>query len=248
MVGRTLDWKEELGRWLKPFLDRLGHKARRQMCPLYVSGLIGPGDRKSIQPMAERLALGEYDQLHHFIAAGVWDAAPVETELLVQADRLVGGSDAVLVIDDTAIAQEGHAFGGCRSAVCFGARQDRQLPDAGVADACARRSTGHAGVAVVSSRELDEQAGSVGASGCSDRISNGTDEAGDGPGGDRSCHRGRCALWLRAGGCRLWDERAVPPGAHSSQTCLGGRYSASPQGVPCRCADDLAGCWARPSP
>src|SRR4030081_225824 len=107
MVGRTLDWKEELGRWLKPFLDRLGHKARRQMCPLYVSGLIGPGDRKSIQPMAERLALGEYDQLHHFIAAGVWDAAPVETELLVQADRLVGASDAVLVIDDTAMPKKG---------------------------------------------------------------------------------------------------------------------------------------------
>src|SRR5512139_3922573 len=112
MVGRTLDWKEELGRWLKPFLDRLGHKARRQMCPLYVSGLIGPGDRKSIQPMAERLALGEYDQLHHFIAAGVWDAAPVETELLVQADKLVGGSDAVLVIDDTAIPKKGaHSVG-----------------------------------------------------------------------------------------------------------------------------------------
>ena len=102
--------------------------------------------------------------------------------------------------------------------------------------------------AVVSSRELDEQVGSVGASGCSDRISNGTDEAGDGPGGDRSCDRGRCALWLCAGGCGLWDERAVPPGAHSSRTCLGGRYSAAPQGVPCRCADDLAGCWARPCP
>ena len=77
MVGRTSDWKEELGRFLKPFLARLGHKARRQMCPLYVSGLIGPGDRKSIQPMAERLGFGEYDQLHHFIADGVWDAAPV---------------------------------------------------------------------------------------------------------------------------------------------------------------------------
>ena len=48
MAGRTSDWREELGRWLKPFLDRLGHKARRQMCALYVSGLIGPGDRKSI--------------------------------------------------------------------------------------------------------------------------------------------------------------------------------------------------------
>ena len=65
-------------------------------------GLIGAGDRKSIQPMAERLAPGDYDQLHHFVAAGAWDASPLETELLVQADRLVGGSDAVLVIDDTA--------------------------------------------------------------------------------------------------------------------------------------------------
>ena len=50
--------------------------------------------RKSIQPMAGRIAVGEYDQLHHFVAAGVWDATSVEMELLVQADRLVGGSDA----------------------------------------------------------------------------------------------------------------------------------------------------------
>jgi len=112
MIGRTLHWQDELGHWLELFLDRLGHKARRRMCPFYVSGLIGPGDRKSIQPMARRLALGESDQLHHFIAAGVWDTAPVETELLVQADRLVGGRDAVLVIDDTAIPKKGmHSVG-----------------------------------------------------------------------------------------------------------------------------------------
>ena len=248
MVGTTSDWEDELGRWLKPFLDRLGHKARRQMCPLYVSGLIGPGDRKSVQPMAERLAPGDYDQLHHFIAAGVWDAAPLETELLVQADRLVGGSDAVLVIDDTAMPKKGDAFGRCRCAICFGARQDRQLPDAGVADACARRSAGHGGVAAVPSRELDERSGAVGASGRSGRISNGTDEAGDRAGGDRSRDRGRCALRLCAGGCRLRAERAVPPGAHGSQSCLGGWHPASPQGVPCRRAADLAGCRARPSP
>jgi SRSO17 transposase len=81
----------------------LRHKPRRRMCPLYISGLIGPDDRKSVQPMAERLASGDYDQLHYFVAAGVWDAAPLETELLIQADRLVGGGDAVLVIDDTAL-------------------------------------------------------------------------------------------------------------------------------------------------
>jgi SRSO17 transposase len=105
-------WEVDLTQWLKPFLDRLGHKARRRMCPLYVTGLIGPGDRKSVQPMAERLAPGDYDQLHHFVAAGLWDAAPLEKELLVQADKLVGGSDAVLVIDDTAVPKKGkHSVG-----------------------------------------------------------------------------------------------------------------------------------------
>src|SRR4029079_11662190 len=57
-------------------------------------------------------ALGAYDQLHHFVSAGVWDVAPIETELLVQADKLVGGSDAVLVIDDTAVLKKGtHSVG-----------------------------------------------------------------------------------------------------------------------------------------
>jgi hypothetical protein len=72
MADRTLDWQDELGRWLKPFLAGLGHKARRQMCPIYVSVLIGPGgDPKSIQPMA-RWLLRLRSILRHFIAAGVW--------------------------------------------------------------------------------------------------------------------------------------------------------------------------------
>jgi SRSO17 transposase len=111
MVGRISDWKDELGRWLKPFLDRLGHKARRQMCPLYVSGLIGPGDRKSIQPMAKRLALGECDQLHHFIPPGSGMRLRWRQNCLSK-QIVVGGRDAVLVIDDTAIAKKGtHSVG-----------------------------------------------------------------------------------------------------------------------------------------
>ena len=112
MRSTPSDWKDERAYWLKPFLEHLGHKARRRMCPLYVRGLIGPGDRKSVQPMAARLAPGDYDQLHHFIAARVWDAALLETELLLQGDKLVGGSDAVLVIDDTAMPKKGkHSVG-----------------------------------------------------------------------------------------------------------------------------------------
>ncbi len=55
-------WDVDLTRWLKPFLDRLGQDAAADV-PAYVAGLIGPGDRKSVQPMAERLAPGDYDQL-----------------------------------------------------------------------------------------------------------------------------------------------------------------------------------------
>lgn len=56
-------WDEALGAFLKPFVALLGHKKRRQMCPLYVAGLIGPGERKSMQPMAERLDPARYDRV-----------------------------------------------------------------------------------------------------------------------------------------------------------------------------------------
>jgi SRSO17 transposase len=108
MSART----EDLSEWLKPFLARLGHKARRRMCPLYVAGLIGPGERKSVGPMAARLVPGDYDQLHHFVSSGVWDGAGLEEELAGQATTLVGGQDAVLVIDDTALPKKGsHSVG-----------------------------------------------------------------------------------------------------------------------------------------
>ena len=98
-----MDWQVDLERWLAPFVTVLGHKTRARMCPLYVAGLIGPGDRKSIQPMAARVGEVGYDQLHHFVAAGVWDSARLEAALLKEADRLVGDEAGFLVIDDTAL-------------------------------------------------------------------------------------------------------------------------------------------------
>jgi SRSO17 transposase len=105
-------WEHKLQSWLEPFLKPLRHPARRRMCPLYVAGLIGPGERKSLQPIAARVAPADYDQLHHFVAVGPWDEAPLEAELLAQANRLVGGPDAILVIDDTALLKKGtHSVG-----------------------------------------------------------------------------------------------------------------------------------------
>ncbi len=106
------NWRVDLERWLAPFVAVLRHKTRVRMCPAYVAGLIGPGDRKSIQPMAARAGTVSYDQLHHFVASGVWDAAPLETALLSEADRQVGGNDAWLIVDDTALPKKGrHSVG-----------------------------------------------------------------------------------------------------------------------------------------
>jgi SRSO17 transposase len=106
------DWRSDLEQWLEPFIAALKHKTRARLCPAYVAGLIGPGDRKSVQPMAARDAGVSYDQLHHFIASGVWDAAPLETVLLGAADRMVGGDDAWLIVDDTALPKKGrHSIG-----------------------------------------------------------------------------------------------------------------------------------------
>ena len=105
-------WQSDLEHWLEPFVAALGHKTRRRMCPAYIAGLIGPGDRKSVQPMAARDAVVNYDQLHHFIGSGVWDAAPLEAALLAEADKMIGGEDAWLIVDDTALPKKGrHSVG-----------------------------------------------------------------------------------------------------------------------------------------
>ena len=97
----------DLDRWLEPFLAALGHKKRRLWAPLYLRGLLGPSERKSLQPMATSLGLSGHDQLQHFIASPAWDDAPLWRVLAEQADRLVGGLEAVLVIDDTALPKKG---------------------------------------------------------------------------------------------------------------------------------------------
>jgi SRSO17 transposase len=67
----------DLDRWLEPFLEVLGHKRRRSWAPLYLRGLLGPSERKSLQPMAASLGLSGHDQLQHFIASPAWDDAPL---------------------------------------------------------------------------------------------------------------------------------------------------------------------------
>ncbi len=109
------EWEEEFGRGLAPFLEALGDRRRQQWAPLYLRGLLGPGERKSVAPVAEQVAPGDYQQLHHFVNDAPWEAAPLEAELARAADALVGGPDAVLIVDDTALLKRGtHSVGVAR--------------------------------------------------------------------------------------------------------------------------------------
>ena len=105
-------WAAEFDAWLAPFLARLPRKRHQQWAPRYVAGLLGPAARKNMERLADEVAEGDYDQLHHFLTTTAWDAAPLLAVLAQQAQALVGGPDAVLIIDDTSLLKQGtHSVG-----------------------------------------------------------------------------------------------------------------------------------------
>src|SRR4051812_21244239 len=210
MVG--IAWHEDLGGWLEPFLAKLKHEKRRRWAPIYLQGLLGPGDRKSLQPTAARLGLGGHDQLHHFITSPAWDDTPLRQILVEKADALVGGPGAVLVIDDTALPKQGtHSVGVARQYCgCLGKRANCQvlvsltlaqdevpvpvglrlfLPEAWAADArrcrCPRRGAG--GASTTRSQDRPRARGSR---------------------SDQRCRRP--PLRPRARRCGLWHQRPPP--------------------------------------
>ena len=107
-----------LDAWLAPFLAVMGRVTRRRWAPLYLHGLLGPDGRRSLQPLAARLGLGGHDQLQHFIASPAWDDEPLRRVLAGKADALVGGPEAVLVIDDTALPKKGKRSVGVARQYC----------------------------------------------------------------------------------------------------------------------------------
>jgi SRSO17 transposase len=110
--------RDELERWLEPFLGGCGARRSAAGRRSTSRGLLLPGERKSVEPMAARVAPGDTQQLHHFVSTSPWATAPLEDELVKAADRLVGGPDAVLVVDDTALVKQGRRSVGVKRQYC----------------------------------------------------------------------------------------------------------------------------------
>ena len=110
-------WDTELSLWIEPFLRRLPRQGQRRWAMTYLKGLLLPGERKSVGPMAERVAPGEAQQLHHFIAASPWAVEPLLEVLADEAGRLARDRGMTLVVDEIVLVKQGsHSVGVARQA------------------------------------------------------------------------------------------------------------------------------------
>jgi hypothetical protein len=152
LLGRDMaDWLSELSVFLQPFLKKLGYKNRRQMCPLYVCRLIGPGNRKSIEPMAEQLAPGRYDPctISFPTIFGMQRLLGLNSR-----DRRTGSLAHRMLSGDRRhrSTEGGRPLGRRRAAIRFDVGQESKLPDAGFDDACSKRGACSGWLAFVFSR------------------------------------------------------------------------------------------------
>src|SRR6187455_3361411 len=72
-------WEERFDDYVRRLGDVLRHADRRAPLRAYATGLLLPGERKSLEPMAARVEpfrIGAAHQsLHHFVAKAAWDDA-----------------------------------------------------------------------------------------------------------------------------------------------------------------------------
>jgi SRSO17 transposase len=99
----------------------LGHADRKGLLKAYCTGLILPGDRKSIEPMAARVEPARvgaaHQSLHHFVAKAEWSdeevLAVVRAEVLPAIERQ--GGIRAWIVDDTGFPKKGsHSVGVAR--------------------------------------------------------------------------------------------------------------------------------------
>jgi SRSO17 transposase len=113
-----VQWNEKLWQrsvdafpeFLEPLVAELGRSERRAGATLYVQGLLMPGERKSIEPLAQRLGT-DSQKLQQFIADSPWDEQEVwraiRREVVPVMEPL-----AAWIIDETGWLKQGkHSVG-----------------------------------------------------------------------------------------------------------------------------------------
>jgi SRSO17 transposase len=110
-----------LAAYLDAVVGGLGHASRAASARAYCTGLLLPGERKSIEPMAARLdpahVQAQHQALHHVVAKAAWDdaalLAAVRAQVLPALER--HGPVRYWIFDDSGFPKQGtHSVGVAR--------------------------------------------------------------------------------------------------------------------------------------
>lgn len=104
--------ERELDEWLTRLFEGMGRRERREALGAYLRGLLLEGERKSIEPIAERLTSvpsdvqGMRQRLQQAVTVADWDEETLYKRIAQQAERVLPELDA-FVLDDTGFPKKG---------------------------------------------------------------------------------------------------------------------------------------------
>ena len=102
-------WEVDFARFIERFEQHLGNIKQRKNCHGYTQGLIGRKERKCMEGLADYLQDHPYESIQHFMSNAQFSLDSLLRELAGHARELIGGLDARLIFDDTAIRKKGKA-------------------------------------------------------------------------------------------------------------------------------------------
>src|SRR6201995_5174801 len=128
-------WEERFDDYVERLGDTLGHADRRGPLRAYATGLLLPGERKSVEPMAARVdpfrVGAAHQSLHHFVAKAAWDDATLLRAVRDYAlpAMLERGPVRAWLVDDTGLPKKGKLSVGVARQYCgqLGKRENCQV-------------------------------------------------------------------------------------------------------------------------
>lgn len=113
--------KQRFENYCEPIIEALAHADRRQPAEWYLKGLMLPGERKSVEPMAARVhpqdVSSAHQSMHHLVADAQWSDQAVLAAVARQVvpELLKHDEECWWIVDDTAHVKKGrHSVGVAR--------------------------------------------------------------------------------------------------------------------------------------
>jgi SRSO17 transposase len=110
--------EKQPGHFVEQFGDLFGRCERRYWCKQYLAGLLLDGERKSIEPMAGRVAGGDVQAMQQFVNQSPWAHEALQLNLARLMLRNRRAKKRVLVLDDTPLPKQGRSSVGVARQYC----------------------------------------------------------------------------------------------------------------------------------